>query len=869
MTKQLRVLIVEDSADDTELLLLELRRARLELSSLRVESALAMSNVLELEPWDVVLIDHSLPGFDAPSALRLVQEKNPDLPVIVVSGTIDEGFAVEMMRAGAADYVIKSNLVRLPAAIEREVRDAGNRRARRIAEEAVRANEEQLRAVFENVTVGIAVTTTTGKFVRCNSAYCRMLGFTEQELMQIDFVSLTHPDDRVHNHQLLSDLLNKKFSHFVLEKRYFHKSGAIVWVRVGVSVLRHGDGTSTHLIGVAEDITRQKAAEQELTQSRDYLRMASRVSHVGAWSVEIPERKLTWSEEVFGIFEYAGGSPPDLGEAIAFYKWESREVALSAFERCARDGTPFDLELEILTAKGNRRWVRSIGESVRSDDGRVIRVQGAHQDVTESKRARERERQLQARLAETLESISDAFYTLDIRWCFTFLNNEAENLLQKTRGSLLGANVWSEFPSMIGSSFETKFRRAVQARVAVEFEEFYAPLQAWFSVKAYPTPEGLAVYFQDCTDRKRAEEAVRESAERFQLLARATNDAIWDWNIATNELWWNDGYENLFGHLRSEVSSSIESLTDWVHPEDREAVVSSLFESITSGSEHWTSEFRYRCKNGSYSFVRTRGLLLRDVSGKAIRAIGGMTDLTSLKLIQEDLARSNDDLQQFAYVASHDLQEPLRAVAGCTQLLHKLYGNKLDERARELMTHTVDGVGRMQLLIRDLLAYSGVDKRTSHPQRIPLANAVQTALENLRLSIEETHAIVQLDSLPTVVADESQMSLLFQNLIGNAIKFSGGKQPHIRIKASKLIAEWQVSVADNGIGIDPEYFSRVFVLFQRLHTRLEYPGTGIGLAVCKKIVDRHGGRIWIESSPGTGSVFCFTLPDSEGGHYVI
>ncbi len=526
-------------------------------------------------------------------------------------------------------------------------------------------------------------------------------------------------------------------------------------------------------------------------------------------------------------------------------------------------GIPFDLELEIVTATGKRRWVRSIGEAVRNADGTIVRVQGACQEITESKQAREREQRLVARLAETLENISDAFVTLDTNWNITFVNSELERLTRKSRKELLGTNIWSAFPEAMGSAFEEQYRKAVRERVTVEFEEFYAPLDTWFAVKAYPTPEGLAVSVQDITQQKIAEDVVRESAERFRLLARATNDAIWDWNLNTGELWWNEGFETLFGYSRSEVDSSLSSLTDYIHPDDREAVVYGMNAAIDEGRNHWSAEYRYRCKDGHYAFVRNRGHIMRDALEKPIRIIGGMTDLTKLKLIQEDLAQSNEDLQQFAYVASHDLQEPLRAVSGCTQLLKNRYSNKLDGYAAELITHTVEGVERMQTLINDLLEFSRVNAQAKQSQYINLEQPLRTALAHLEVSIRESGAIVVIDSLPVVRVDGSQMVLLFQNFFSNAIKFCGQHQPRIHVSALRKKGEWQISVADNGIGIDPEYSARIFVLFQRLHTRLEYPGTGIGLALCKKIVERHRGRIWVESTPGKGSTFTFTLPEGE------
>ena len=235
-------------------------------------------------------------------------------------------------------------------------------------------------------------------------------------------------------------------------------------------------------------------------------------------------------------------------------------------------------------------------------------------------------------------------------------------------------------------------------------------------------------------------------------------------------------------------------------------------------------------------------------------------EIAAREQAQAAVQRSNAELEQLAYVASHDMQEPLRMVASYLQLVAERYGDRLDSDGHEFIGYAVDGAKRMQALINDLLAFSRVSTKARPFEPSDSAKIVATAKLHLRVAIEESGTTITEGELPTVLGDATQLLQLFQNLIGNAIKFRGEAAPQVHVAAQLTDEGWRFSVSDNGIGIAPEYFERIFVLFQRLHGRKAYPGTGIGLALCKRIVERHGGRIWVESAPGRGSLFRFTLP---------
>jgi signal transduction histidine kinase len=275
------------------------------------------------------------------------------------------------------------------------------------------------------------------------------------------------------------------------------------------------------------------------------------------------------------------------------------------------------------------------------------------------------------------------------------------------------------------------------------------------------------------------------------------------------------------------------------------------FSAVTYG------ELEKQVQERTSDLAKANETLLTDIAGRK-RA---EQELTSKA---EELARSNAELELFAYVASHDLQEPLRMVASYTQLLARRYKGKLGAEADEFIGFAVDGATRMQQLIQDLLSYSRVTTRGKALNLTQSETACNCALENLQESIKESKTHVSVGPLPGIIADATQLTQLFQNLIGNAIKYRNERRPEISISARPNGSEWTFSIQDNGIGIEPQYFERIFQMFQRLHTRKEYSGTGIGLAVCRKIVERHGGRIWVESQPGQGSTFLFTIPRAEG-----
>ena len=365
--------------------------------------------------------------------------------------------------------------------------------------------------------------------------------------------------------------------------------------------------------------------------------------------------------------------------------------------------------------------------------------------------------------------------------------------------------------------------------------------------------------------------ALQASNERLDLVMKGTNDGIWDWDIVRGEVYFSPRWKEMLGFTDDEMPGAFKEWEIRIHPDDRSRALSTLNDCLAGRSPAFELEHRLRHKDGSYRWILSRGRVVRDAAGAPLRMAGSSTDLTErraaeqeLRRTAEELRRSNEELEQFAYIASHDLQEPLRMVASYTQLLERRYSAQLDDAAREFIGYAVDGARRMQEFITGLLRYSRVGTEPRVLEEVHLGEVYETAICNLRVAIEESNAKVDAGALPVVRGDPRQLTQLFQNLMGNALKFrKPGQPPEIHVCADREGELWRISVRDNGIGLDPKFSERVFTIFQRLHTRDEYEGTGLGLAICKKIVERHGGRIWVESQEREGATFFFTLPSLE------
>jgi PAS domain S-box-containing protein len=523
-------------------------------------------------------------------------------------------------------------------------------------------------------------------------------------------------------------------------------------------------------------------------------------------------------------------------------------------------------ENKVITKSGKVKWLSWTAVPI-PEEAVIFAVA---KDITEKK-------QMELERENILESISDCFYALDNDFNFTYVNNPAQILLRKTADELIGEKLFDIYPYLQEGLFFENFQKALLEKEPIHFEIQFKETSNWYEESFYPTIEGISIFFRSINERKKHEQEILEVNERYDLVGKATNDIIWDWNISTGDVYrTGDGLLNLIDTVNNPNTGNNNFWQSRIHPED--LVVESARMKILLDDPNknlWTSSFRFQKPDGTYAYVYEKGFVTRDDQKKAVRMIGATRDITQqkeseillkelngkLKNRAEELANSNVELERFAYVASHDLQEPLRMVSSFLQLLQKKYESQLDQTANKYIDLAVDGANRMKRLINDLLQFSRITSSTIALKPIDTNEILDELQELFKLKLQACDGIILVENLPVVNADKTPMMQLLQNLISNALKYrSEERKPVIKVYAIEGLLEWTFVVEDNGIGIESKFFEKIFVIFQRLHNKNEYSGTGIGLAICKKIVERFNGKIWLESVANKGSKFYFTIP---------
>ena len=725
-------------------------------------------------------------------------------------------------------------------------------------------SEDELNQFFDFAPDFMCIAGRNGYLKKVNARAAKILGFQEQDLMNQPFLEFIPLKD----HQEIFDKILKLESetdHIYFESRLQKKSGEDLQIAWTIS---KSEG-SKDFYCVGKDISEKIKLEQLLQKT-------NQLASIGNWEVNLENRKTYWSDTAKSILNLPKGKQPEIEETLGLFHLENNiEYLLSKDESWLKNKLQHNFEMQI-TPKGKQPiWVK-IFSDVECKNGVCTRIFGSIQNIHERKVAQLKQLRILEEKNEILESISQGFYALNSNWCVTYWNAKAEELLGVSKVKILNKNLWEFFDEKEAKGVKDNYSKAFKTQKSVHFESYFEPLKAWFEVNAHPSKDVLSVYFRDITEEKRVIDEIKASNEKFHRVSEAINDVIWDFDLVNENLSWSQGLKRLFGYEVEEFGDELKSWSQRLHPEDYDRVISSFKAALQNSTENfWRTEYRFKRKDGSYADLIDRGSIIRNKDNKPIRMVGSLQDISDLKNYQKsleklnlelekrakDLEISNKDLEQFAYVASHDLQEPLRMVTSFLSRLEEKYSLELDDKAQQYIYFAVDGAKRMRQIILDLLEFSRVGRNLGKIKRIDVNTILEDVKALLKERIAQTQAEIKTQELPEIVCTEGEIRQVLYNLIDNALKYHKENQsPIVNINYEEQDNHFQFAVEDNGIGIESLYYQKVFTIFRRLHHQNEYSGTGIGLAISKKIIDNLGGEIWLKSDIGVGTTFYFTIP---------
>jgi PAS domain S-box-containing protein len=742
------------------------------------------------------------------------------------------------------------------------------------AERALALSESRYRTMVQSCPIGLGIggiaQANMGSLSLVNDAFLRMTGYSREEFEdgQLRWDAITPPEWAAADLAGIVDVLEHGVAS-PYEKEYVRKDGSRVPVLAALALTPSSDEVTAFVLDLSDRI----ASERALRESEERLRMTVDAANVGTFDYHSLSGQVFLNAKSRLLWNVPPGQNPPYDSMMRSIHPEDgervREAIASALLPDA-DGT-FESEYRVVSPGGAIRWLVSRGRvqvESRGGERRAVRLLGINIDVTEVKERDEALREITARFETLANNISQLAWMTDREGSIYWYNQRWYDYTGTTLEQMQGWN-WTAIhhPDHLDRVVE-RFRRSIKE--GEPWEDTF-PLRGkdgvyhWFLSRALPIRNEageIVTWFGTNTDITTLRETTGE-LERINRIVKLAHAAgrsgAWEWDLTTGELTWTEEHFRLFG-LEPNFRPTLTLFFSFLHPDDREAVQKDLQDSIRQCAGEFRTEYR-TMHSGSLHWIEQRGQVICDPPGTPVRMVGISTDVTDRKKLEQALIQSNEDLARFAYASSHDLQEPLRVISSFSSLLERRNRGRLDKESEEFLNYIVDGAARMSNMISDLLQYSQVSTQPAAAAQVDLNTVLEEALANLQPTIKDSGALVTSEDLPTVQASVTLLERVFRNLIGNSLKYrSPERAPEIHVGVRTRGAQWELSITDNGIGFKPEYAEKVFVMFKRLHGAGAYAGSGIGLAIVKRIIERHGGSVRAESQPGKGSTFYFTLP---------
>lgn len=552
--------------------------------------------------------------------------------------------------------------------------------------------EEELHLFFATAPEVLVIANQNKHFIKVNPAFCKLLGYSHEELTSQPFTNFIHEDDLQITGEEYTETITgiRQSNNFI--NRYKTKEGKYRWISWKSSQVFGDDNL---VFGYGRDIT-------EMRDLQLLFQNAAQLAKVGSWEMNLKTNELYWSDITKQIHEVEDDFKPTRDTGIAFYKeGESRDTISNAIKYAVATGTAWDVELKIVTAKGNEKWIRAIGEP-EFEEGECVRIYGSFQDIHDKKITEIALTKSFEEKNEILESIGDGFFAIDHNWIVLYWNKQAEIILQTQKEDIVGKNLWEIFLDAQETNSFQQYKIALETKQKITFEDYYPTLNKWFEVSAYPTDKGLSVYFKDVSIRKTAEAAIHEINERFEKVTHATNDAIWDWNIVENKVYWGIGYNKLFGIELNDLKPDFEMWKSKIHPQDFERVTSSLQEVLNNKDlTNWQCEYRFLKVDNSYSYVIDRAFVIRNNEKVPVRMVGALTDVTEKLLHTKAIEEQNKMFKEIAWTQSHIVRAPLARILGIVDLMKK--GTLQQEEYPEFLKYIFESADELDLIVKEIV----------------------------------------------------------------------------------------------------------------------------------------------------------------------